>query len=153
MARLNFVQAVNKAPKPVQPVVDKVELPNPLEILIPEYKENKTQEDKIKKVVAEYNKKIKEELDTQGITEYSAGGWVAKVTTTEKSEFNELQAIEILRDQLNPELFNEVVKTTEYIDNDALERMIYQKTVDATLLAPCTIPKAPTITLRISKSK
>lgn len=153
MARRNFVQAVNKAPTPVQPVAEKVESPNPLETLIPEYKENKTQEDKIKKVVAEYNKKIKEELDTQGITEYSAGGWTAKVTTTEKSDFNELQAIEILRNQLNPELFNEVVKTTEYIDNEVLERMLYQKTVDATLLAPCTTQKEPTITLRISKSK
>lgn len=165
MARRNFVQA---AKEPLEQLNDRIaELKeeikateentevatNRLDSLIPEYKENKTSEDKYKKAADKLNKEIKDEFKNQDITEYSAGGWKATITTAEKSDFNELQAIEILRDTLNPELFSEVVKTKEYIDNDALERMIYQKTIDATLLAPCTIVKEPTITLRISKAK
>lgn len=156
MARRNFVQA---AKEPLEQLNDRIEelqeeiKANRLDNLIPEYKENKTEEDKYKKLADKLNKEIKDEFKNQDITEYSAGGWKATITTAEKSDFNELQAIEILRDTLNPELFSEVVKTKEYIDNDALERMIYQKTIDATLLAPCTIVKEPTITLRISKAK
>lgn len=168
MARRNFVQAAVEPAEVIRQQVkdikqeiesfdkeseEPVVSSNPLDNLIPEYKEKKTEEDKYKKAADKLNKEIKEEFDKQDITEYSAGGWKATITITEKSDFNELQAIEILRGSLDPELFDEVVKTKEYIDNDALERMIYQKTVDATLLAPCTIPKDPTVTLRIGKAK
>lgn len=154
MARRNFVQA---AQTPDSTPIQEESIPevktNPLDNLIPEYKQNKTEEDKYKKLADKLNKEIKQEFKDQEITEYSAGGWKATVTVTENSEFNELQAIEILRSTLDSEQFNEVIKTREYIDNDALERMIYQKVIDATLLAPCTVPKESTTTLRVGKAK
>ena len=107
----------------------------------------------LKKQVDDYNKRIKTEMTNMDLTEFVVGDVKASISVTPKSEFNELQAIEILRKNLTPEQFSKVVKTKEYIDDDAFESLVYNHEVDAAILAPAETPKAPTITLRIGKVK
>lgn len=121
--------------------------------LIVNYDINKKQADKIKKVVDDYNKKIKQEMQKMGINEFIVGDIKATITITPKEVFNEDQAIEILRKTLSEESFKECVKTKEYIDDPALENLIYSGELDPAILEPCITRKDPTVTLRLGKVK
>ena len=124
-----------------------------LEDMVKIYIGKKEELDPLKKQVDDYGKKIKIEMRNQDLTEVVVDGMKASITVTPKSDFNELQAIEILRKSLVPDLFEKCVKTKEYIDDDAFENLVYNHLVDPAILAPAETPKEPTITLRISKAK
>lgn len=124
-----------------------------LEDMIKIYVGKKEELDPLKKQVDDYNKKIKSEMQSRDLPEFIVGDIRATISVTPKSEFNELQAIEILRKSLTPEQFSKVVKTREYIDDDAFESLVYNHEVDASILAPAETPKEPTVTLRIGKAK
>ena len=124
-----------------------------LEDMIKIYVGKKEELDPLKKQVDDYGKKIKTEMRNQDLTEFVVDGVKASISITPKSEFNELQAIEILRKSLVPDLFAKCVKTKEYIDDNAFESLVYNHQIDPAILAPAETPKEPTITLRISKHK
>lgn len=124
-----------------------------LEDMIRIYVGKKEELDPLKKQVDDYNKRIKGEMTNRDLREFEVDGIRASISITPKSEFNELQAIEILRKNLTPEQFSQVVKTREYIDDDAFESLVYNHQVDASILAPAETPKEPTVTLRIGKAK
>lgn len=126
---------------------------NNLETLIPQYKEAKDEEKKIKSSVTELGTLIKDEFKNKQIEEYTVNGIRATITITPKESFNELQAIEILRKALSPDQFSQIVKTKEYIDDDAFEKAVYQGQIDASILQPATTPLEPTVTLRLGKAK
>lgn len=109
--------------------------------------------DPLKKQVDDCGKKLKSAMRDVDLTEYVVGDKKVTISVTPKSDFNELQAIEILRKNLTPEQFAKCVKTKEYIDDDALESMVFNREVDAAILAPAETPKEPTVTLRVSKAK
>lgn len=117
------------------------------------YNDAKKQEGSIKKIVTDLGSAIKQELQNRDVTEFIAGDVRASITVTPNQDVNELQAIEILRKALTPEQFAEVVKTKEYIDDDAFEKLVYANEVDAEILMPAVTPKAPTVTLRLGKVK
>lgn len=79
--------------------------------------------------------------------------WEAKVTVTPKEEFNEEKAIEIIKENLPKEFISSVIKTKEYIDEDALENLVYNKDFDINLLSTCKVEAEPTIRLTIGKRK
>lgn len=118
-----------------------------------DYQNAKKQEASIKKIVSELNDTIKTELQNRNETEFVVGDVRASITITPRQEVNELRAIEILRKELTPEQFSQVVKTKEYIDDDEFERLVYAKEVDAEILTPAVTPLAPTVTLRLGKVK
>ena len=124
-----------------------------LQQIVLDYQGAKKQETSIKKVVSDLGSTIKQELQNRDITEFIAGDVRATITVTPNQEVNELQAIEILRKALTPEQFAKVVKTREYIDDDAFEKLVYAHEVDAEILQPAVTPKAPTVTLRLGKVK
>lgn len=124
-----------------------------LEDMIRIYVGKKEELDPLKKQVDDYNKRIKGEMTNRDLREFEVDGIRASISITPKSDFNELQAIEILRKNLTPEQFSQVVKTREYIDDDAFESLVYNHQVDASILAPAETPKEPTVTLRIGKAK
>ena len=124
-----------------------------LEDMIKIYVGKKEELDPLKKQVDDYNKKIKEEMKNRDLSEFVVDDVKASISITPKSDFNELQAIEILRKNLTPEQFAKCVKTKEYLDDDAFEALVYNHEVDAGILAPAETPKEPTITLRIGKAK
>ena len=124
-----------------------------LEDMIKIYVGKKEELDPLKKQVDDYNKRIKEEMKNRDLSEFVVDDVKASISITPKSDFNELQAIEILRKNLTPEQFAKCVKTKEYLDDDAFEALVYNHEVDAGILAPAETPKEPTITLRIGKAK
>ena len=124
-----------------------------LDDMIKIYAGKKEELNPLKKIVDEYGKKIKSEMKDKDLSEYIVGDVRASISITPKEDFNELQAIEILRKSLSPEKFKKCVKTREYLDDDAFESMVYNHEVDAAILNPCRVPKEPTITLRLRKAK
>ena len=124
-----------------------------LEDMIKIYVGKKEELDPLKKQVDDYNKRIKTEMKNRDLSEFIVDDVKVSISVTPKSDFNELQAIEILRKTLTPEQFAECVKTKEYIDEDAFEGLVYNHEVDASILAPAETPKEPTITLRVGKVK
>ena len=121
--------------------------------IIDEYKAFKDIENKAKKDASPLAEQIKEYALKNGLDKIKSDNWQANISVTPKQDFNELQAIEIIKKNLGGELLASVVKTKEYIDEDALEKAIYNGDIDAKLLAPCTIEKEPTVKLTIGKIK
>jgi len=119
------------------------------------YATTKEEVDSLKKVVDQYNTDIKQEFKNRNITEYIANNIKATVSYTPKEDFNELQAITILKKELakKPDLLSSIVKTREFIDQDAFEKAVYNKQVNAEILAPAITPKEPVATLRLGKVK
>lgn len=121
--------------------------------LIDDYKEAKDSEASYKKQAEELNKSIKDYLINNGVDTESSDKWVAKITTSQKESLDEPKAIEILKSTLAPHLLQEVVKTKEYIDEDALEKLVYNGEFDVSTLAGCKLLSDPVVTLRITKKK
>ena len=116
------------------------------------YKENKDLENKLKKSNTEAGNLIKQYFNEKGITSASSEKYTATVTTTTKSTLNEELAIEIIKENLGGALLRSVIKKKEYIDEDALEKLVYNGDFDITKLEKAKIDTT-TQTLRISKKK
>lgn len=121
--------------------------------IINQCKEYKDGISNLKKLSEPLEKQIKEYAIKNGLKNIKSDKWQANITVTPKQDFNELQAIEIIKKNLGGELLASVVKTKEYIDEDALEKLIYNGDIDAKLLASCTIEKPATVRLTIGKIK
>jgi hypothetical protein len=78
---------------------------------------------------------------------------VATVSITQKESINQDRAIIILKDNLSEDQLDQVIKTKEYIDEDALEKLIYNGEVQADLLVSAIEKGKPTSTLRIKDKK
>ena len=116
------------------------------------YKENKDLENKLKKTNTEAGNVIKNYFLEKGITSASSEKYTATVTTTTKSTLNEELAIEIIKENLGGALLRSVIKKKEYIDEDALEKLVYNGDFDITKLEKAKIDTT-TQTLRIAKKK
>ena len=78
--------------------------------------------------------------------------YTATLTKTDKESLNEDLAIEIIKENLGGALLASVIKTKEYIDEDALEKLVYNGDFDINKLAKAKIVKS-TFTLRVTKKK
>lgn len=116
------------------------------------YKENKDLENKLKKTNTEAGNIIKNYFLEKGITSASSEKYTATVITTTKSTLNEELAIEIIKENLGGALLRSVIKKKEYIDEDALEKLVYNGDFDITKLEKAKIDTT-TQTLRIAKKK
>ena len=119
---------------------------------IDSYKENKDLENKLKKSNTEAGNRIKAYFNEKGITNASSEKYTATVSTTTKSTLNEDLAIEIIKENLGGALLKSVIKQKEYIDEDALEKLVYNGDSDITKLEKAKIDTT-TQTLRITKKK
>lgn len=99
--------------------------------LIPLYGEQNTACNALKKVVSDLNSKIKTAIhDIQKEnTDIEIEGWKCSLTVTEEATFNEDRLIEFAKKHKL-----KIVKTKEYIDEDALERLIYNGQISKELL-------------------
>ena len=102
-----------------------------LEELIPLYGEQNTNCNSLKKVVADLNNKLKEAIkeSKQENTDIKVAGWKCTLTVTEETKVNEEKLIEVLK---NNNI--DVIKTKEYVDFDALEKLIYSGDVPKEVL-------------------
>ena len=123
-----------------------------IDSLIDEYKASKDKENALKKSNADVSDKIKSYFIDKGIDKHSTDLYTATVTTTNKESLNEELAIEIIKENLDGALLKSVIKQKEYIDEDALEKLVYNGDFDITKLEKAKIVK-PVTTLRVTKKK
>ena len=123
-----------------------------IDSLIDEYKASKDKENALKKSNADVSDKIKSYFIDKGIDKHSTDFYTATVTTTNKESLNDELAIEIIKENLDGALLKSVIKQKEYIDEDALEKLVYNGDFDITKLEKAKIVK-PVTTLRVVKKK
>ena len=93
----------------------------------------------------------KKYFSKNNLESFESEKYTATVSNTTKTSLNDYLAIEILKANLNPEELKTVIKTKEYIDEDALEKLSYSG-FDMSILERAFIEKV-TSTLRIKKNK
>ena len=123
-----------------------------IDSLIDVYKASKDKENALKKSNAYVSDKIKSYFIDKGIDKHSTDLYTATVTTTNKESLNDELAIEIIKENLDGALLKSVIKQKEYIDEDALEKLVYNGDFDITKLEKAKIVK-PVTTLRVVKKK
>lgn len=119
--------------------------------IIDSYGKNKDEEKGLKKYIDKESKLIKEYFSKNNLESFESEKYTAIVSNTTKTSLNDDLAIEILKANLKPEELKTVIKTREYIDEDALERLSYSG-FDMSILERAFIEKV-TSTLRIKKNK
>lgn len=124
-----------------------------LSTLIDSYKDSKDNENNFKKLSKDLGDQIKSEFESRKIDKFASDKYVATVSITQKESINQDRAIIILKDNLSNDQLDQVIKTKEYIDEDALEKLIYNGEVQADLLVSAIEKGKPTTTLRIKDKK
>ena len=117
---------------------------------IDEYKESKDKENALKKANTAMNESIKNYMSENGMDEASSDMYTAVLSNTTKESLNEDLAIEIIKENLGGAMLASVIKQKEYIDEDALEKLVYNGDFDISKLEKAKITKVTT-TLRIKK--
>lgn len=123
-----------------------------LSTAIDKYKESKDNENALKKANNELNETIKTYMHEHNMTSANSENWTATLSCTKKESLNEDLAIEIIKENLGGALLSSVIKQKEYIDEDALEKLVYNGDFDINKLAKAKMVKE-TYTLRIGKKK
>lgn len=115
------------------------------------YKSYKDSESKFKKLGSKLNDEIKETMSSMGVDEFSSDSYVATVKYSRKETLDEEKAIEVLKKTLSKEQIETIIRTKEYIDDDSLEKLVYNGDFDISLLEPCKVLGNEVATLRIKK--
>ena len=119
---------------------------------IDEYKESKDKENALKKANDRMGKDIKQYMLDNDMTKANGEKYTVTMSKTVKQKLNEDLAIEIIKENLDGALLASVIKQKEYIDEDALEKLVYNGDFDITKLAKAEI-NTTTYTLRTSVVK
>ena len=119
---------------------------------IDEYKESKDKENALKKANDRMGKDIKKYMLDNDMTKANGEKYTVTMSKTVKQKLNEDLAIEIIKENLDGALLASVIKQKEYIDEDALEKLVYNGDFDITKLAKAEI-NTTTYTLRTSVIK
>ena len=120
--------------------------------VIDEYKESKDKENALKKANDRMGKDIKQYMLDNNMTKANGEKYAVTMSKTVKQKLNEDLAIEIIKENLDGALLSSVIKQKEYIDEDALEKLVYNGDFDITKLARAEI-NTTTYTLRTSVIK
>ena len=119
---------------------------------IDEYKESKDKENALKKANDRMGKDIKQYMLDNDMTKANGEKYTVTMSKTVKQKLNEDLAIEIIKENLGGALLASVIKQKEYIDEDALEKLVYNGDFDITKLAKAEI-NTTTYSLRTSVIK
>lgn len=120
--------------------------------IIDEYKESKDKENALKKVNNVLSENIKGYMYEHDMSSADSEKYTATLTRTDKESLNEDLAIEIIKENLSGALLSSVIKQKEYIDEDALEKLVYNGDFDINKLAKAKITKT-SYTLRVTRRK
>lgn len=120
--------------------------------IINKYKRDKDMENHLKNLNTQNGKKIKEYFSQHEISSFDTDEYTATVSTSNSESLNDDLAIEIIKEHLEGALLSSVIKKREYIDEDALEKLVYNGEFDISLLERAKIVKTTT-TLRVTKRK
>lgn len=120
--------------------------------IIDEYKESKDKENALKKVNNALSENIKGYMYEHDMSSADSGKYTATLTRSDKESLNEDLAIEIIKENLSGALLSSVIKQKEYIDEHALEKLVYNGDFDSNKLAKAKITKT-SYTLRVTRRK
>lgn len=120
--------------------------------IIDEYKESKDKENSLKKINNELSENIKSYMHEHNMTTANTDNYTATLSRKDSESLNEDLAIEIIKENLGGALLASVIKTKEYIDEDALEKLVYNGDFDINKLAKAKITKT-SYTLRVTRRK
>lgn len=120
--------------------------------IIDEYKESKDKENALKKVNNVLSENIKGYMYEHDMSSADSGKYTAILTRSDKESLNEDLAIEIIKENLSGALLSSVIKQKEYIDEDALEKLVFNGQFDINKLAKAKITKT-SYTLRVTRRK
>lgn len=123
-----------------------------LKNLIDSYGESKKEENAIVKRNNERNSQIKQLFLDNDISSFETDSFIATVSETEKQSLNNELALSILKKELGENELTSVVKTKEYIDEDALEKLVFNGQFDISKLEKA-VDKKIVSTLRIKPRK
>ena len=123
-----------------------------LALAIDKYKESKDNENALKKANNELNETIKTYMQEHDMTSANSEKYTATLSCTKKESLNEELAIEIIKENLGGALLSSVIKQKEYIDEDALEKLVYNGDFDINILAKAKLV-TDIYTLRVGKKK
>lgn len=123
-----------------------------LSTAIDKYKESKDKENALKKANNELNENIKSYMCEHNMTSANSDKYTATLSRQDKESLNEELAIEIIKANLDGALLATVIKKKEYIDEDALEKLVYNGDFDINKLAKAKMVKS-VYTLRVNKKK
>lgn len=123
-----------------------------LKNLVDSYGESKKEENAIVKRNNERNSQIKQLFLDNDISSFETDSFIATVSETEKQSLNNELALCILKKELGENELTSVVKTKEYIDEDALEKLVFNGQFDISKLEKA-VDKKIVSTLRIKSRK
>lgn len=123
-----------------------------LKNLIDSYGESKKEENTIVKRNEERNVQIKQLFLDNDISSFETDSFIATVSEKEKQSLNNELALGILKKELGENELTNVVKTKEYIDEDALEKLVFNGQFDISKLEKA-VDKKIVYTLRIKARK
>ena len=123
-----------------------------LKNLVDSYGESKKEENAIVKRNKERNEQIKQLFLDNDISSFETDSFIATVSETEKQSLNNELALCILKEDLDENELTSVVKTKEYIDEDALEKLVFNGQFDISKLEKA-VDKKIVSTLRIKPRK
>lgn len=123
-----------------------------LKNLIDSYGESKKEENAIVKRNNERNSQIKQLFLDNDISSFETDSFIATVSETEKQSLNNELALCILKKELGENELTSVVKTKEYIDEDALEKLVFNGQFDISKLEKA-VDKKIVSALRIKARK
>lgn len=123
-----------------------------LKNLIDSYGESKKEENAIVKRNNERNSQIKQLFLDNDISSFETDSFIATVSETEKQSLNNELALGILKEELGENELTSVVKTKEYIDEDALEKLVFNEQFDISKLEKA-VDKKIVSALRIKARK
>ena len=123
-----------------------------LKNLVDSYGESKKEENAIVKRNKERNSQIKQLFLDNDISSFETDSFIATVSETEKQSLNNELALSILKESLDENELTSVVKTKEYIDEDALEKLVFNGQFDISKLEKA-VDKKIVSTLRIKTRK
>lgn len=123
-----------------------------LKNLIDSYGESKKEENAIVKRNNERNSQIKQLFLDNDISSFETDSFIATVSETEKQSLNNELALGILKEELGENELTSVVKTKEYIDEDALEKLVFNGQFDISKLEKA-VDKKIVSALRIKARK
>lgn len=123
-----------------------------LKNLVDSYGESKKEENAIVKRNNERNSQIKQLFLDNDISSFETDSFIATVSETEKQSLNNELALCILKEELGENELTSVVKTKEYIDEDALEKLVFNGQFDISKLEKA-VDKKIVSTLRIKARK
>lgn len=124
--------------------------------LIETYGMNKSELDSYKKLCDDENKQIKQMMKDESLKNYESEHYKASYSISERISFDEDKMIQVVRSYNIPESLG-IVKTREYIDEDALESAIYNGLIPDDVMdkiKECmTVKEVETIRLTTKKEK